>query len=257
LVAPAPLAPAAPGAQEGQLLAGKFQGVAALEQGYLELQRKLGERPQPAPPAPPAPLSREEAVSGYGEAVVVAAEAQGIDLGQWDQLVRQGADTAPLREKLAGALGIAPSVIEGYERAFRPSPAAPAATPGGGGLSAADEAAIVAEAGGAAAFQELSQWAAAGLSAAQLDDYNAAIDTGNPAAARAAVRWLQAIRAAQPSEPPLLLGGAPTGADVFESEAEALEAKNVLTASGRPRYLVDPKYRAQIDAKFARSNIFG
>jgi hypothetical protein len=43
---------------------------------------------------------------------------------------------------------------------------------------------------------------------------------------------------------------------VFETEAEAAEAKEALTKGGKKRYLVDEKYRRYIDAKFARSPIF-
>jgi hypothetical protein len=151
-------------------------------------------------------------------------------------------------------------VIEQYESMFRPSPPTSArpdtAEPAGAGLGDGDVAAIRAEVGGDAAFQRLSQWALANLTTAQLRDYNDAVNSGSPAAARAAVRWLQGLSAAAPHEPDLLLGGDPSTSDVFESEAEALEAKNLRTADGKVRYNVDPKYRKTIDAKFARSSIF-
>lgn len=243
--------------QEQRPLAGKFKSVEDLERSYLELQKKLGQ-PREEPPAPaeePKTISRDEAVGHYGEAVVAAAEGQGIDLAQWDATVKAGGDTTELRNKLAGALGLPATLIEQYEAAFRPAAAAPAAT----GLSEDDAAAIRAEVGGDAKFQELTQWARTGLSEAELADYNAAIDTGNPAAARAAVRWLATKAAAADREPDLVLAGGGTAnpaLDVFETEDEALEAKAVLTKGGKQRYLVDEKYRRYIDAKFARSPIF-
>jgi hypothetical protein len=51
-------------------------------------------------------------------------------------------------------------------------------------------------------------------------------------------------------------GNANPGLDVFETEEEAMEAKAALTKTGKPRYMVDEKYRRYVDAKFARSNIF-
>jgi hypothetical protein len=51
-------------------------------------------------------------------------------------------------------------------------------------------------------------------------------------------------------------GTANPALDVFETEEEAMEAKQVLTKGGKQRYLVDEKYRRYIDAKFARSPIF-
>jgi hypothetical protein len=244
-------------AEQGQRpLAGKFKSTEDLEKAYLELQRKLGQ-PREQPPAEEAkPVSREEAVGFYGETVVAAAEQQGIDLAQWDAAVQRGEDTAPLREKLAGALGLPAALIEKYEAAFRPAEgkeAEPAA------LSDQDIAAIHAEVGGQEKFRALGQWASANLSAAELADYNAAIDTGNPAAARAAVRWLQGKAAVADKEPALLFasgGTANPALDVFETEDEAMEAKQVLTKGGKQRYLVDEKYRRYIDGKFARSPIF-
>jgi len=244
--------------EQGQRpLAGKFKSPEDLEKAYLELQKKLGQREtEPAVEAIEAqPLTRDEAVSAYGETVVAAAEQEGIDLAQWDAAVQRGEDTSAMREKLAGALGLPAALIERYEAAYRPAEAQPATA----GLSDEDAAAIRAEVGGDAKFAELSQWAAANLTPAELADYNDAVDTGNPAAARAAVRWLQGKAATADREPALVLasgGNANPALDVFETEDEAMEAKQALTKNGKQRYLVDEKYRRYIDAKFARSPIF-
>jgi hypothetical protein len=240
-------------------LAGKFKSAEELERAYLELQQKLGQSGQESPPEPAevAPLTREEAITNYGESVVAAAEQEGIDLAQWDAAVQRGEDTSALRDKLAGALGIAPQMIERYEAAFRPAPAGEPEQ--AAGLSEEDAAAIRAEVGGDQQFAQLSQWAKANLSPAELADYNAAIDTGNAAAARAAVRWVAGRAATADREPQLVLangGNASPALDVFESEDEAMEAKQALTKGGKQRYLVDEKYRRYIDAKFARSSIF-
>jgi hypothetical protein len=243
--------------EQGQRpLAGKFKSPEDLEKAYLELQKKLGQRgTEPAVEAiEPQPLTRDEAVSAYGETVVAAAEQEGIDLAQWDAAVQRGEDTSAMREKLAGALGLPAALIERYEAAYRPAEAQPPT-----GLSDEDAAAIRAEAGGDAKFAELSQWALANLTEAELSDYNEAVNTGNPAAARAAVRWLQGKAATADREPALVLasgGNANPALDVFETEDEAMEAKQALTKNGKQRYLVDEKYRRYIDAKFARSPIF-
>jgi hypothetical protein len=243
--------------QQPRLLAGKYKTQEELEKAHLELQRKLGQRAteQPSEPAEVKALTREEAVAGYGETVVAAAEQEGIDLVQWDAAVQRGEDTSEMRQKLAGALGLPEALIERYESAYRPAEAQPATA----GLSDEDAAAIRVEVGGDAKFVELSQWALANLSEAELADYNEAVNTGNPAAARAAVRWLQSKAATADKEPALVMasgGTANPALDVFETEAEAAEAKEALTKGGKKRYLVDEKYRRYIDAKFARSPIF-
>lgn len=248
------------GQGEQRPLAGKFKSAEDLEKAYLALQKKLGQRATEQPAAEPEPvevkaLTREEAVADYGETVVAAAEQEGIDLAQWDAAVQRGEDTSEMRQKLAGALGLPEALIERYEAAYRPVEAQPATA----SLSDEDAAAIRAEVGGDAKFAELSQWALASLSEAELADYNEAVNTGNPAAARAAVRWLQSKAATADKEPALVMasgGTANPALDVFETEEEAMEAKQVLTKGGKQRYLVDEKYRRYIDAKFARSPIF-
>lgn len=243
--------------QEQRPLAGKFKSKEDLEKAYLELQKKLGQPREQPPEEEAKPIGREEIVGFYGETVVAAAEEQGIDLVQWDAAVQRGEDTGELRDKLAGALGLPAALIEKYESAFRQPAAEQQEAPAG--LSDEVVQSIRAEAGGDAGFQRLSEWARTGLSEAELADYNAAIDSGVPAAARAAVRWLATKAATADKEPDLVLasgGTANPALDVFETEEEALEAKAVLTKGGKQRYLVDEKYRRYIDAKFARSPIF-
>jgi hypothetical protein len=245
-----------------ELLAGKYETKEQLEKAYLELQKKLGQRAEErpadaAPVEPAAPMTREESVDAWGEEVVTAAEGAGIDLQEWCNDLYSGKDTSERRSKLATALNVPEILIERYEAgslaAVAPKEqAAP-------GLSDEDAAAIRAVVGGDAKFTELSQWALDNLTEAELSDYNEAVNTGNPAAARAAVRWLQGRAATADKEPDLVMasGGAANPAlDVFETEEEAMEAKQVLTKGGKQRYLVDEKYRRYIDSKFARSPIF-
>jgi hypothetical protein len=251
---------------EQRPLAGKFKSPEDLEKAYLELQKKLGQRADStvkdsltAEPEPieVKPLTREESVEAWGESVVTAAEQEGIDLQEWCNDLYAGKDTSERRGKLAAALGLPETLIERYEAgslaAVAPKEQAAA------GLSDEDVASIRAMAGGDAKFAELSQWALANLTEAELADYNDAVNTGNPAAARAAVRWLQSKAATADKEPALVMasgGTANPALDVFETEEEAMEAKQVLTKGGKQRYLVDEKYRRYIDAKFARSPIF-
>lgn len=254
--------------EEQRPLAGKFKSAADLEKAYLELQKKLGQRAaEPAaaeqadaPQEPAAPMTRDESVEVWGESVVAAAEQEGISLQAWCDDLYAGKDTGGLRTKLAAALGVPESLIERYEAGSLAAASKAAAAPtAAAGLSDEDAAAIRTMVGGDAKFAELSQWGAANLSEAELSDYNEAVNTGNPAAARAAVRWLQGRAASADTEPALVMasgGNANPALDVFETEEEAMEAKQALTKGGKQRYLVDEKYRRYIDAKFARSPIF-
>lgn len=240
-----------------QLLAGKFKSAADLEKAYKELERKLGQRGQQTEPEPePQPLTREQAVGYYGESIVAAAEESGIDLGAWDQAVKAGGDTKEMREKLAAQTGIPAQLIEQYEAAFRPQ-ANPPAIPDGSGLTDADVSELKGLVGGEQEFARLSQWAAANMAAEELADYNAAVDSGNKAAVRLALRAMQArstTSATPAGEPELISGGRPARVEVFASQQEALEAMRKENSQGKRLYNTDPKYKAWFEKTLARSN---
>lgn len=253
-----------PAEEEPKLLAGKFKSQEELEKAYLEAQRFISQRGQKAPEAEPeaeaAPLSREEAVGHYGESIVTAAEAAGIDLGAWDKAVRAGKDTAEQRQKLAEQTGIPEQLIEQYEAAFRPqanNPGSPdSSTTTTAGLSATDVSELKQLVGGDQEFQRLSQWAAANMSQDELADYNDAVDSGNKAAVRLALRAMQARSAVgqQSGEPELIGGGRAARPEAFSSQQEALEAMRKTNSRGQRLYNADPKYRAWYEKTLARSN---
>lgn len=241
---------------EQQLLAGKFKNAEELEKAYLEAQRLIsqrGQQPQPQPQAEDAPLSRDEAIGFYGESIVTAAEEAGIDLGAWDKAVKRGDDTAELRQKLSAQTGIPAQLIEQYEQAFRPN--GQVQQPANEGLTDTDVSELKALVGGDEEFTRLSQWAVANLDAAELAEYNAAVDSGNKSAVRFALRSLQ-LRASQgqAGEPELIGGGKPIKAEVFESQQQAIEAMRKTNSKGQNLYRVDPKYREWFDRTMARSN---
>lgn len=247
------------GEEQPELLAGKFKSAADLEKAYKELERKLGQRATDKDSLPvdptPEPLSREQAVSFYGESIVAAADEAGIDLGVWDQTVRTGGDTKELREKLAAQTGIPAQLIEQYEAAFRPQANPPAGPDSSAqGLSDTDVAELKTLVGGDQEFDRLSQWAVANLSKDELADYNAAVDSGNKAAVRLALRAMQARASVKPpGEPELIGGGTPPRADVFKTQDEALEAMRKTDAKGRNLYRNDPDYRKWYEKALARS----
>lgn len=247
----------AQGHDEQQLLAGKFKSTEELEKAYLEAQKLISQRGQQSQSqTEEAPLSREQAIGYYGESIVTAAEEAGIDLGAWDKAVKRGDDTAELRQKLSAQTGIPAQLIEQYEAAFRPGANNPE-TPDSSaqGLTDSDVSELKALVGGDEEFDRLSQWAVANLDAAELAEYNAAVDSGNKSAVRFALRSLQ-LRASQgqAGEPELIGGGKPIKAEVFESQQQAIEAMRKTNSKGQNLYRVDPKYREWFDRTMARSN---
>ena len=245
----------AQGDDEQRLLAGKFKNAEELEKAYLEAQKLISQRGQQPQPEQQAPLSRDEAIGYYGESIVTAAEEAGIDLGAWDQAVKRGDDTAELRQKLSAQTGIPAQLIEQYEQAFRPSKQAAEST--NAGLTDSDVSELKALVGGEQEFQRLSQWAVANMSADELADYNEAVDSGNKAAVRLALRAMQARSSTatpDPGEPELVGGGKAARVEVFESQQQAIEAMRKTNSKGQNLYRVDPKYRDWFDKTMARSN---
>jgi hypothetical protein len=105
--------------------------------------------------------------------------------------------------------------------------------------------------GGEEQYSELMQWASNNLPEAEIDAFNAAMDTQNPSNIRFAVQGLNA-RYRSEAEPSLLQGGtgAVSSGGKFNSNAE-------LTVAMRdPRYAQDPAYRQQVADKLARSSLF-
>ena len=107
--------------------------------------------------------------------------------------------------------------------------------------------------GGKETFDRIYEWARnpANFSDADRNAFNALLDAGTNEAVGFAMDGLKAkYEAAMGSEPNLLGGGAPAGADVFASRNEVVEAM-----SDR-RYGRDPAYTDKVVAKIARSGVF-
>lgn len=107
-----------------------------------------------------------------------------------------------------------------------------------------------AAAGGADEYAKMIEWAGENLSAAEIDAYNAASQTGATQEFADAVAGLRAKFAAKSSSEPALHAGAngaaPVG-DHFRSMGE-------MTAAMRdPRYKTDSAYRADVERKIANA----
>ena len=59
------------------------------------------------------------------------------------------------------------------------------------------------------------------------------------------------------SEPQLISGGSSVATDTFQTDREALEARNKRDSRGKFLYETDSKYRAWYDKTLGRSDVFG
>jgi hypothetical protein len=249
--------------EDEQLLAGKFKSTEELEKAYLEAQKLISSRgQQPQQPADGGQFTPEQYTPDlgkqlYGDTVATAIEAAEINPLEMAQKVHAGEDVSAYVDALVGKGGLPRDLVETYLQGVKPAPAA-ASESSDTSLSDSDVAELKALVGGDQEFQQLSQWAIANLSAEDLADYNAAVDSGNKAAARFAIKQLQlrATSQRQAGEPELIGGGKPVMADVFESDQQAIEAMRKTNSKGQRLYNVDPKYRAWYEKTLQRSNVF-
>jgi hypothetical protein len=117
------------------------------------------------------------------------------------------------------------------------------------------EASVMDTAGGKSEFDKMATWAGANLPKAEVAAFNrnidAAVASGDLAAAKLAIAGLKAAYAEANGEAPKLLGGGSGGdsTDVFRSMEE------LKVAMRDPRYARDPAYRSDVEAKLNRSKI--
>lgn len=247
---------------DNQLLAGKFKNTEELEKAYLEAQKLIGQRGQ-TPPKPADSQSQPKAedytpelgAQIYGEPAAAAFEQAGVNPLEMAEKVYAGQDVSSYVDAMVEKAGVPRSLIETYLQGVATTKA-PAAGEPAAALTEADVAELKAMVGGDQQFQQLSQWAIDNLDPQELADYNAAVDSGNKAAARFALRQLQVRAAGGGQEPQLIGGGTAVKTDVFESDQQAVDARSKRGKDGKFLYESDPKYRQWYDKTLARSNVF-
>lgn len=248
------------------LLAGKFKSTEELEKAYLEAQKLIsqrGQQPAQSEPEPQAAITPDQYTPElgkqlYGDTVATAIEAAEINPLEMAEKVYAGQDVSSYVDALVEKGGLHREVVETYLQGVAPakgnSPAVPDSS--APGLTDADVAELKGMVGGDQQFQQLSQWAMSNLDPQELADYNAAVDSGNKAAARFAIKQLQARATAGGQEPKLIGGGSAVKTDVFDSDQQAVEARGKRDKNGKVLYETDPKYRQWYDKTLARSNVF-
>ena len=218
-------------ADQQQMLAGKFKDAEALEQAYIELQKKLGEYNENESDS----VQREEdPAEEEVEISVFDTAAQ-----EWNTNGRLTDETIQELSKMDSA-----ELVRAYlDAQAQNQPAAD--------LSEADVSSIQQVAGGAEGYQNLINWASENMPQDYIDAFDTLVETGNRQAIQLAVRGLRAdFEESNGYEGQMLTGKAPANkADVFRSQAE------VVQAMSDPRYDRDPAYRQDVFTKLERSNI--
>ena len=223
--------------QEAQdnLLAGKYKNAQELEQGYIELQKKLGEGEAEEPVAE----AEEEEYEGE------EGEEDGSILDElWEYEINNEEfhEDAVAELQQMDPVDLANLHIE-YRRQVEEEGV------GAKDFTEAEMTELKGVVGGDENYQNMLQWAGANLNQQEIDMFDAVMQRGDALGAFFAIRSLAyRYNDAAGYEGKMLTGNAPkTSGSQYRSQQE------VIQAMSDPRYENDPAYRKDIMDKLKRS----
>lgn len=222
-------------AEEQNLLAGKFRDAEDLENAYLELQRKLGERnsepEQEEPEQQQEEQPREEVDASFLEEL-------------WQESLSEYKDETLTKLEQLSAAELAQMYLDYRSQVEQNQPQ-------GETLTEDDVAQLQGIVGGEEGYQQMIGWAAENISEQEQEMFDAVMDKGDPLACFFAIQALASrYNDAIGYDGKMLQGYAPRNeSDVFRSQAEVVRAMN------DPRYEEDPAYRQDVFEKLERSNL--
>ena len=223
--------------QQDQMLAGKFKTAEDLEQGYIELQKKLGE-PKEEKAEPEA--KEEEDVKEEKEDDLDTSFLNTL----WEEATSGKDFTKETLDKLSELTSSEIAQMYLKDKSDNPVPEKPEFTED----SVKDLKNIV---GGEEAYKDMMGWATENLSEKEVKMYDQVMDKGDPLAAFFAVQALTyRFNDAKGVDGQMLQGkAAKSEGSKFESQAQ------VVRAMQDDRYEKDPAYRQEIYDKLERSNL--
>ena len=218
---------------QSEMLAGKYRNAEELEQGYLELQQKLGESNEVQAPGEDQEFSStEEELDNVSD----------ISTEFLDQLWNESLDEfSP--ETLEQLQNMEPTDIADMYLAYRQQNA-------DAELSTGDIDALKNIAGGDQEYAAMVGWAGSALGEQEIAMYDSVMQKGDPAACFFAVQALRSIYQDNQGYEGQMLGGssAPDMVDAYRSQAE------MIRDMSDPRYDNDPAFRNDVMNKLSRSN---
>jgi len=219
--------------QHQQLLAGKFKDAEDLEQAYLELQRKLGNREEEPQQVQPEEQQQQE---------VEPIDQSFLD-DLWNESLTEYTDNTLAKLEKMSAADVAQMYLEFRAQAQE--------TPQSTELTSEDVSSLQGIVGGEQQYSQMMAWAQESLSEQEINMYDAVMDRGDPLACYFAVNALaMRFQDAQGYDGQMLTGKAPASQQQgFRSQAE------LVRAMSDPRYDSDPAYRADVAAKLEVSDL--
>jgi hypothetical protein len=225
-------------ADQQQMLAGKFKDAEALEQAYLELQKKLGESNNDDINAQEvweedAQRDDEEEVNPTFDLLTKASDEFYANDGKISEEV-----LSQLGELNSSDLVAAYIAMQGQQ-------------PEAEDLTEAEVSQVFQAVGGEEQYQALIDWAGSSMPDEFVQSFDNLVNTGDMNMIKLAVSGLQAAYQETNGYEGRMLSGKPfrETADAFRSQSE------VVQAMSDPRYDRDPAYRQDVFSKLERSNL--
>ncbi len=215
------------GQGEQQLLAGKFKDTQALEQAYVELQKKLGNQSS----------ENAEDTSSQEESSTSLLD----DLWEQAQADDYSEDTLSQLAK-ADPNDIAKMYLDYRSKAEADKPQV--------GMTEEYANSLKGSVGGEEQYNEMLGWAGQNLTDKEIEAYDSVMENGDPSAAYWAVQALSLrYKDANGVEGNLVQGKPPSAGNTFRSQAELVEAMS------DPRYDKDPAYRRDLMRRLENSDV--
>tara|TARA_Y100000593_G_scaffold33002_1_gene64931 strand:- start:462 stop:1292 length:831 start_codon:yes stop_codon:yes gene_type:complete len=239
--------------EQDALLAGKYKDAEELEQAYIELQKKLGEKSEPDSKdseEETQPVDKdstdEDEINPFEDDpqadVVFKASEEFAENGEITPETAKAIEEMSGKEVMDAYTRINKMVAEGgYEDPGADPPAE---------LGEEEVTAIQNAVGGEQAYANMIGWAQENFTDGEIQAYDNALESGNLSTINLALQALYyRYSDANGSEGEMIQGKAATAVDGFRSQAE------VVRAMDDPRYENDPAYRQDVYQKLERSNI--
>lgn len=225
------------------LIGGKFKSQEDLLKAYEELQKKLSKGES---------LDEdEEASEGQGETTEqpseeeAPSETQAVLTKAAEMYSEKGEISEETIEELSkmDSKELIKAYVEFYSKNAQNYQQQAA-------LQDSQQSEILAIAGGQEGYTEMVQWASQNLDPQEIEAFNSVTSSGNYPAIRFAVEALQnRYKAAEGYEAPMVSGKRSKGSEAKGYRSHAELARDIAD----PRYSSDPAFRADVEAKLARS----
>ena len=210
-------------AEEQQLLAGKYKSAQELEQGYLELQKMVGQnQPQPGQVEQSAPSVGDKLAEAYDS----YSSQKNFDASAFEDISKE-------------------DLIKAF---FENSEEVPTNDTQSTDLSESQVTSMFDRVGGKESYEQMMRWAVQNMPPEEIQTFDAIIDQGNPTTIAMAIDAMQKrFIDVNGQDGNLIQGKAAFTNNSYRSQAELLRDMN------DPRYEDDPAYRNDVMTKLANS----